>query len=120
VIFQLNRNRIHLFREYLLKSFPFTIENADKIISDTLLVLPNRISDDPYISLSGIHNNASFYHEVYYRQIVKHSITEEWTQLLERDLFKVLEANRPVVILTREMKNIKYTDIMDWLISVCN
>ena len=118
VIIQLNRNRIYFFKEYLISSYSFTMENVDKIISDTLSVLPYQTSDEPYISLSGIYNNENFYYEVLYRQIVKHSITEEWIQLLERDLFKMLEADHPSAMLIGNREGINSKNILDALNSV--
>ena len=82
-----------------------------------MFIFPNKISDDPYISLSGIHNGVNFYHTIHYREIVKFSMTEEWLRLLERDLLKIIEADYPMVALIG--KNIKSKAILDGLKLFC-
>jgi hypothetical protein len=118
VVIQLHKNRIFFSKEYELESFSFTLENVDKIISDTLLILEDRFSDEPYITFTMNYNDNFFCHSINYRKIVKSSITEEWLRLLERDLLKILEADTPAVILTRK-KNIKSKDILNILTQCC-
>ena len=120
IVVQLNNNRIHFFKKYNKETFSFTLENVDKIISDTLLTFPNKFSHDPYISLSGIHDGVSFYHGIHYRKIVKCSITEEWLRLIERDLLGILEADYPIVRLLGRRNKIRSKEILIILEGLCN
>lgn len=93
-IIRLCNRGLYYHKVTYLKSYYYLLENIDDVLTDTILNLKNRISDDPYISISGEFSQKNFSYEVSYRQIINGSFLGEYVFLFEKDILNLLEENR--------------------------